>query len=129
MTAPGAGSLFVETKGRIGVSLFGLLAQAAHNNFHVVAGEKRGVPFLNKAYGSGENAPEEYTLNATYEGRIAEARLLLDTLLKQPKSIPRVWFLSATPKAPMWPPRWRPGSTRDTCGLLGRWRSDTDVRP
>ena len=84
----GAGSLFVETKGRIGVSLFGLLAQAADNNFHVVAGEKRGVPFLNKAYGSGENAPEEYTLNATYEGRVAEARLLLDTLLKQPRIDP-----------------------------------------
>ncbi|MBN2562889.1 MAG: alpha/beta fold hydrolase [Phycisphaerae bacterium] len=80
----GAGSLFTMHGGRVGCSLFGLLARLAKDEFHVVAGEKRGVPFLQEARGSGQEGSEEYARHATYEGRIAEARRLLDTMLAQP---------------------------------------------
>ncbi len=80
----GAGSLFTMHDGHVAWSMFGVLAKEANEQFHVAATDKRGVPFLNEAHGTGDNAPDEYTRHATYDGRVAEARLLLDALLKQP---------------------------------------------
>lgn len=82
----GAQSHFTAVGDKVGFSFFGIFAKAAAEKFHVVAMEKRGVEFLARAKrpGSAEGASDEYQQHATLEDRVADVRVLLDTLLKQP---------------------------------------------
>ncbi|MGE0480558.1 MAG: alpha/beta hydrolase family protein [Phycisphaerae bacterium] len=82
----GAQSHFVAVGDKVGYSLFVVFAKAAAERFHVVAVEKRGVEFLGgaKRPGSAEGASDEYQKHATLEDRVADVRLLLDTLLSSP---------------------------------------------
>lgn len=80
----GAQSHFSARGGRVGCGLFGVFAESAQEQFHVAAVDKRGVAFTESHSGRGENTSEEYTRYATYDHRVAETRLLLDALLKQP---------------------------------------------
>lgn len=82
----GAQSHFVRVGDKLGYSLAGIIASAAAADYHVVAIEKRGVPFAAKTDrpGSAEGASEEYNEHATLEGRSGDALLVLDALLKEP---------------------------------------------
>jgi len=81
----GAQSLFSIADGRTGVGMFGVIAQVAAPNYHTATVEKRGVEFgASGRPGSGEGASAEYTAHATRGERIADVRLLLDTLIGEP---------------------------------------------
>lgn len=82
----GAQSQFIVTDdGKVAYTIFGLIAQHVGPKFHVATLEKRGVKFGEHAkYGTAEGASAEYNKYATYDGRVSEVRLLLDTLLAQP---------------------------------------------
>lgn len=85
----GAQSLFTVADGRTGVGMFGVLARVAAPHYHIAAVEKRGVTFgVGGRPGSGEGASTEYTTHATRGERIADVRLLLDTLIGEPKIDP-----------------------------------------
>lgn len=80
----GAQSHFVRVGDKIGYGLFGLMAKEA-TDYHVATVEKRGVEFgANSLRGGGEGASPEYTRYATLSDRVADLRLLLDTLLAEP---------------------------------------------
>ena len=80
----GAQSHFVRVGDRVGASLFGLIAQHA-GAYHVAASEKRGVEFAARSTpGAGQGASAEYNRHATLQDRVADLRLLLDTLLAEP---------------------------------------------
>lgn len=80
----GAQSHFVRVGDNLGYSLFGLIASHA-SAYHVAATEKRGVEFAaNGARGTAEGASAEYNRHATIQDRVADVRLLLDTLLAEP---------------------------------------------
>ena len=81
----GAQSQFVRAQGRVAYSLFGVLCQNYSDRYHVVSAEKRGIAFAESGNrGTAEKASAEYTEHATYEGRLEEILLLLDTLLDEP---------------------------------------------
>jgi len=81
----GAQSHFTKIDDRIGYGIFGLMAQHAGDNFHVATIDKRGVEFGDAGRrGSGEGASAEYNQHATLADRVADVRLLLDTLLAAP---------------------------------------------
>ena len=85
----GAQSLFSITNGHTGVGMFGIVAQLAAPHYHTAAVEKRGVEFgAGGRPGSGEGASAEYTTHANRRERIADVRLLLDTLLAEPNIDP-----------------------------------------
>ena len=85
----GAQSLFTVVDGRTGVGVFGVLARVAAPHYHTAAVEKRGVEFgVGGRPGAGEGASMEYTTHATRGERIADIRLLLDTLIGEPKIDP-----------------------------------------
>ena len=62
--------------------IFASLGPRMADEYHVVASDKRGIG-INENF-RGTPAPLEYTRHATFEGRVAEVRLLLDRLLREP---------------------------------------------
>lgn len=82
----GAQSLFLKLPdGRIASGMYALIAGRAGEQYHVAGVEKRGVEFGDGSRpGSGEGASAEYTAHATLDDRVADVRLLLDTLLGDP---------------------------------------------
>jgi pimeloyl-ACP methyl ester carboxylesterase len=81
----GAQSLFAAIGDKVGTTgLLGLFGPEASLHYHVFAIEKRGVKFLENTHpGSAEGASQEYNEHATLEDRVAEARSLVDAVLKQ----------------------------------------------
>lgn len=80
----GAQSHFVRIGEKIGMGLFGLIAKQTPD-YHVAATEKRGVEFASSAArGAGQGGSVEYNRYATMKDRVADLRLLLDTLLIEP---------------------------------------------
>lgn len=80
----GAQSHFMRVGEKIGMGLFGLIAKET-KDYHVAATEKRGVEFASSAArGAGEGGSAEYNKYATMKDRVADLRLLLDTLLAEP---------------------------------------------
>lgn len=81
----GAHSQFFYENGKRGYGLYGALANRAADQYHVATPEKRGVKFGEMgSVGAAENASKEYAAHATLEDRVAEIRLLIDELIKQP---------------------------------------------
>jgi pimeloyl-ACP methyl ester carboxylesterase len=82
----GAQSQFTKMGDKIGYGVFGLIARRAAGKYHVATTEKRGVEFGDAARrGSAEGASAEYQQHATLADRVADVRLLLDTLLGEPQ--------------------------------------------
>lgn len=81
----GAQSHFIKLdEKRIAAGIIGLLANRYGKSHHVVCSEKRGVPFgFSAQRGTGEGGSIEYNKHATLESRVADVRLLLDTLLAE----------------------------------------------
>ncbi len=85
----GAHSQFFYKGNQRGYGVYGALAQRAADRFHVATPEKRGVEFGEMGNpGAATDASPEYANHATWENRVAEIRLLIDALIKQPNVDP-----------------------------------------
>jgi len=81
----GAHSQFFFKGNQRGYGVYGALAQRAADRFHVATPEKRGVEFGDMGTpGVATDAAPEYAANATWDNRVAEIRLLIDAMVKQP---------------------------------------------
>ena len=82
----GANSVFTRWPQGLSGGLFRYLAATFGDRYHVVAVEKRGVDFGQRAPQGSEDlqASETYHEFATWEGRVGEACLVLDALLAHP---------------------------------------------
>lgn len=77
---------FVTPDGGRGTTTFGSIGRRISDEYHVASCEKRGIEtgYVGTRPGSANGAPLEYHRHATLDGRVAEVRLLLDRLLREP---------------------------------------------
>jgi pimeloyl-ACP methyl ester carboxylesterase len=76
---------FLTPDGGRGTTTFGAIGRRIADEYHVASCEKRGIEtgYIGAKPGAATGAPLEYHRHATFEGRVAEVRLLLDRLLRE----------------------------------------------